>query len=108
MINIKNITILGAGNLGSRIGLQAAISGYRVVFYDLNEGAFHRAHEVFQKILKHLVKTEQLKHEATAVISSRIFFTTSPTEAVQDADLISESVTEELTIKQKVWQQFGK
>jgi len=86
MIEIKNITILGAGNLGSRIGLQAAISGYRVVFYDLNEGAFHRAHEVFQKILKHLVKTEQLKHEATAVISSRIFFTTSPTEAVQDAD----------------------
>ena len=107
MIEIKNITILGAGNLGSRIGLQAAISGYRVVFYDLNEAAFHRAHEVFQKVLKHLVKTEKLKQEETAVIS-RIFFTTDPTEAVHDADLISESVTEELIIKQKVWEQFGK
>jgi 3-hydroxybutyryl-CoA dehydrogenase len=108
MIEIKNITILGAGNLGSRIGLQAAISGYRVVLYDLNEAAFHRAHEVFQKVLKHLVKAEKLKQEETAAIISRIFFTTDPSEAVQDADLISESVTEELAIKQKVWEQFGK
>ncbi len=108
MTEIKNVTILGAGNLGSRIGLQAAISGYRVVFYDLNEAAFHRAHEVFQKVLKHLVKTVKLKQEATTAIISRMFFTTEPAAAVQDADLISESVTEELTIKQKVWEQFGK
>jgi 3-hydroxybutyryl-CoA dehydrogenase len=108
MIEIKNITILGAGNLGSRIGLQAAISGYRVVFYDLNEAAFIRANEVFQKVLKHLVKSEKLKQEETSAILSRIFFTTDPAEAVQDADLISESVTEELIIKQKVWEQFGK
>jgi len=109
MINkIKNITILGAGNLGSRIGLQAAISGYRVVFYDLNEAAFMRANDVFQKVLKHLVKSEKLKQEETSSILSRVFFTTDPSEAVQDADLISESVTEELTTKQKVWEQFGK
>ena len=108
MIEIKNITILGAGNLGSRIGLQAAISGYRVVFYDLNETAFHRTHEVVQKVLKHLVKTEKLRQGETPGIISRIFFTSDSAEAVQDADLISESVTEELTIKQKVWERFGK
>jgi 3-hydroxybutyryl-CoA dehydrogenase len=108
MTEIKNITILGSGNLGSRIGLQAAISGFRVVFYDLNEAAFLRARDVFQKVLKHLVKTERLKQEQTSLILSRIFFTTDAAEAVQDTDLISESVTEELTIKQKVWEQFGK
>jgi 3-hydroxybutyryl-CoA dehydrogenase len=108
MIEIKNITILGAGNLGSRIGLQAAISGYRVVFYDLNGAAFLRAHEVFQKVLKHLVKVQILKQEEITAVISRIFFTTDPREAVQDADLISESVTEELIIKQKVWEEFGK
>ncbi len=108
MNEIKNITILGTGNLGSRIGLQAAIAGYRVTFYDLNEAAFLRANEVFQKILKHLVKTEKLKAEETTAALARIFFTTDAVEAVHDADLISESVTEELTIKQKVWEQFGK
>jgi 3-hydroxybutyryl-CoA dehydrogenase len=108
MTEIKNITILGSGNLGSRIGLQAAISGYQVIFYDLNEVAFIRAKEVFHKILNYLLKSEKLKQEDTASTLSRVFFTTDATEAVQDADLISESVTEELTIKQKVWEQFGK
>ena len=108
MSEIKNITILGTGNLGSRIGLQAAISGYKVVFYDLNEGAFIRANEVFQKVLMHLLKMEKLESEETTSVLSRIFFTTDAAEAVHDADLISESVTEELTIKQKVWEQFGK
>jgi 3-hydroxybutyryl-CoA dehydrogenase len=108
MSEIKNITILGTGNLGSRIGLQAAISGYKVVFYDLNEAAFLRAREVFQKILKHLVKIKKLNQEETTTVLSRIFFTSDPAEAVNNADLISESVTEELIIKQKVWEQFGK
>jgi len=34
-MQIKNITIIGSGTLGSRIGLQAAISGYQVAFYDI-------------------------------------------------------------------------
>lgn len=108
MMEIKNITILGTGNLGSRIGLQAAISGYKVIFYDVNEAAFIRAKEVIQKILKYLVKSGNLQQEDTTAALSRIFFTTDAAEAVHDADLISESVTEELTIKQKVWEQFGK
>ncbi len=108
MNTIKNITILGTGNLGSRIGLQAAISGHQVIFYDANEAAFIRAKDVFQKVLKHLVKSGKLKPEETISALTRIFFTTDAAEAVRDADLISESVTEELTIKQKVWELFGK
>ncbi len=108
MHEIKNITILGTGNLGSRIGLQAAISGYQVVFYDLNEAAFVRAKDVFKKIVNYLVNSGKLKQEETTAALTRIFFTTDAAEAVHDADLISESVTEELTIKQKVWEQVGK
>jgi len=107
-MTIHQITILGTGNLGSRIGLQAAISGYSVVFYDLNEAAFHRSHEVLQKITKHLIKAEKLNEADTAAIFGRMAFTTDAAEAAQQADLISESVTEELVIKQKVWEQFGK
>lgn len=107
-MTIHQITILGTGNLGSRIGLQAAISGYSVVFYDLNEAAFHRSHEVLQKITKHLIKAEKLNEADTAAIFARMAFTTDAAEAAQQADLISESVTEELVIKQKVWEQFGK
>jgi 3-hydroxybutyryl-CoA dehydrogenase len=74
----------------------------------VNEAAFIRANEVFQKVLKLLVKTEKLTNDDTSHALSRIHFTTDPAEAAHEADIISESVVEELTIKQKVWEQFGK
>lgn len=42
-MNVKNITIIGTGNLGSRIGLQAAISGYNLIFYDITDSALNKA-----------------------------------------------------------------
>jgi 3-hydroxybutyryl-CoA dehydrogenase len=47
------------------------------------------------------------KEEDRPAILSRIKFTTHPQEAVLDADLINESVTEDIAIKEKVWRQFG-
>jgi 3-hydroxybutyryl-CoA dehydrogenase len=47
------------------------------------------------------------KEEDKPAILSRIKFTTHPQEAVLDADLINESVTEDIAIKEKVWKQFG-
>ena len=38
--DIKKILILGSGTLGLRIGLQAALSGFDVTIYDINESAF--------------------------------------------------------------------
>ncbi|HPJ94498.1 MAG TPA: 3-hydroxyacyl-CoA dehydrogenase NAD-binding domain-containing protein, partial [Deltaproteobacteria bacterium] len=33
---IKKVLILGAGTMGQQIGLQCAIHGYEVVYYDLS------------------------------------------------------------------------
>jgi 3-hydroxybutyryl-CoA dehydrogenase len=51
------------------------------------------------KILRSLSLTDE--------IIAKIKFTTDPAEAVADADIISESVTEELPLKRQVWAQFS-
>lgn len=107
MQEIKNILILGAGTLGSRVGLQAAISGYAVTIYDIHESALQQAQKVIDKVLRYTVKIGLTKEEDKPAILSRIKFTTSPQEAVVDADLINESVTEDIAMKEKVWKQFG-
>jgi 3-hydroxybutyryl-CoA dehydrogenase len=56
MIEIKSVLILGAGTLGSRIGLQAAISGYSVTIYDIHESALQQAQKVMDKVLRYTVK----------------------------------------------------
>jgi 3-hydroxybutyryl-CoA dehydrogenase len=106
-MDIKKVLILGAGTLGTRVGLQAAISGYTVTIYDIHESALQQAQKVMEKVLRYTVKIRLTKEEDKPAILSRIKFTTHPQEAVLDADLINESVTEDIAIKEKVWKQFG-
>lgn len=107
MTEIKNVLILGAGTLGSRIGLQAAISNYNVVVYDIHERALQQSLKVMEKVLKYAARVRMVNEEDKPQILSRIKFTTNAHNAVKDADIISESVTEEPSIKEKVWEQFG-
>jgi 3-hydroxybutyryl-CoA dehydrogenase len=98
-MKINNVCILGAGTLGTRIALQAALSGFQVAVYDINAEAFVASKKVMAKILRSLSLTDE--------IIAKIKFTTDPAEAVADADIISESVTEELPLKRQVWSQFS-
>lgn len=106
-MQLKNITIIGSGTLGSRIGLQAAISGYEVIFYDLSEPILDQAKIVMDKIMRQLIKGNLLTEEIKSATLARISYTTDLKIALADCDFISESVTEELAIKEKVWKQIG-
>ncbi len=106
-MNIKNITIIGTGNLGSRIGLQAAISGHQVIFYDSSDAALEKAKVVLDKVIAQLIKAGMLSVEKKQSALAQMSYTTDLQLAISDCDLISESVTEEISIKQKVWKQLG-
>lgn len=106
-MNIQNITILGAGTLGSRVALQSALSGYHVTVYDIKQEALDFSLNTMKKILHQLHKSGQISQGHDHTILGRIKFTLDPAEAVKDADFINESVTEDLRLKKKVWQQFA-
>lgn len=106
-MTIKNICILGAGTLGSRVALQSAISGFEVTVYDIQQKFLDFSLTTMNKILRQLHKSGQLDEGQSVEILSRIKFTLDPIEAVKDADFINESVTEEADIKKSVWKQFG-
>ncbi|MFN3996567.1 3-hydroxyacyl-CoA dehydrogenase [Algoriphagus sp.] len=106
-MTIKNICILGAGTLGSRVALQAAISGYNVTVYDIHQKSLDFALATMKKILRQLFKAGQIQEGDDQEILARVKFTMDPIAAVKDADFINESVTEEADIKKKVWKQFG-
>jgi 3-hydroxybutyryl-CoA dehydrogenase len=106
--DVRNILILGAGTMGLRIGLQAAISGYHTVIYGISDKSFSYARKTQQQILDFLVKNNKLSAEQCPEVLSRIRFTTDAEEAAHDADLVSESVFEDLAVKKDVWLKFGK
>ena len=105
--DIKKFLVLGGGTLGLRIGLQAALSGFDVTIYDINEKTFESAKKIQDSILKSLIQKERITNEEANAALKRIIFTINAEEAAKDADFISESVIEELEVKKKVWKQFS-
>ena len=106
--DIKKVLILGSGTLGLRVGLQSAISGFETTIYDINEESMESAKQIQQKILSGLVKKALLTNKQAEDATARISWTSDAEVAAKDADFVNESVTENLGIKQKVWEQFGK
>lgn len=106
--DLKKISILGAGTLGLRVGLQAAISGFDTTIYDISEDALIKAKSAQEGILKMLLRVEKLTIEQADQARARLTFTTNAEAAAANVDLINESVTENLGLKRKVWAQFGK
>jgi len=103
---IKKVCILGAGNLGTRVALQAVLSGYSVSVYDSNPAALDKSPNVMDKIIQRLEKNNQLKSKKNLV--ALLTFTDDPEKAVDDADLINESVTEDVAVKEGIWELMGK
>ncbi len=107
-MDIQTICILGAGTLGSRVALQAAISGFTVSVYDKNRRALDSSLSTMEKIQRQLIKSNQLSEEISGDVLNRIKFTLDPKEEAKDADLINESVVEDVDVKRTVWEEFGK
>ena len=106
-MKIRKVCVLGAGTLGSRVALQAALSGYEVSIYDINPKALDGSKKTMNKIIDQLSKASGLDPDAGVTAIERIIFTDNPNVAVSDADIINESVIEEIDVKEKVWAQFG-
>ena len=104
---IKKVLILGSGTLGLRIGLQAALSGFYVTIYDINESAIESARKTQASILKWLISKEIINAEESNEALKKISFTINAVSAAKDADFVSESVIEDLGVKKKVWSQFS-
>jgi len=104
---IKNVLVLGSGTLGLRVGLAAAINGYKVAIYDITESSFETAQKLQNTILHLLVKENRLNKNRIGDIKKAINFTTDALNAGLNADLICESVTEDEEIKKTVWKRFG-
>jgi 3-hydroxybutyryl-CoA dehydrogenase len=106
--DIKNILIIGSGTLGLRIALASALNGYKVIIYDIREEAFVQAKRIQADLIKMLINAGTISQEDSEKALQNQIFTTDAKLAATDTDLVSESVTEDIELKKKVWTQFGK
>lgn len=100
---IKQITVIGAGQMGHQIGMLCALGGYETIIQDLSETALQDAEAKLQAIMSKWVSKGKLAEDAKASAFNRMRFSTSFEESVSNSDLIIEAVTEKLDVKKEVF-----
>ncbi|MDX6693114.1 MAG: 3-hydroxybutyryl-CoA dehydrogenase [Blastocatellia bacterium] len=96
------IGVVGAGTMGNGIAQVAARAGYEVVLRDIKEEFLQRGMQAVDKSLQRDVDKERLKEEEKRAIIARIR-TTTTLDALKDAELIIEAVTESVEVKSEIF-----
>jgi 3-hydroxyacyl-CoA dehydrogenase len=103
MKEIKTVGIVGFGVMGSAIGLNAASSGYRVIFKELNDELVRVMYDKWViKSLSKRVKKGKITQDDMDKIKSMITGT-SKYEDMADCDLVIEAALEDMDLKIKLF-----
>jgi len=102
-MEIKKVTVLGAGLMGHGIAQVAAqVAKYEVCMRDIKQEFLDNGMRMINDSLQRFLKKGEMTKEEVDQVLSRIHPTLDLKEAVADADLIIEAVTENPELKKKV------
>ncbi|MDL9937207.1 3-hydroxyacyl-CoA dehydrogenase [Gordonia sp. ABSL1-1] len=108
MSDIKKVTVLGTGVLGSQIAYQSAYSGFAVTAYDISDEILDKARERFAG----LAATYKAEVPGAADGKAdeglqRVSYSADLAEAVGDADIVIEAIPEVLSLKQETYEKLA-
>jgi len=103
MHTIKNIAVIGAGQMGNGIVHVFAQQGYNVTMIDVQEAALTKALATIQKNMERQVAKGTLTEEQLKSALGNIRVQTDLATGVSNADLVVEAATENVDLKLKIF-----
>lgn len=106
--NIKQVAVIGAGNMGAQIAqLVSQVGGYPVVMMDVNDELVEKGLQRQQDNLqRYFVDRNKITANEMQTIVGRIKGTISIPEAVRNADFVIEAAFENLELKKNLFKQL--
>jgi 3-hydroxyacyl-CoA dehydrogenase len=104
--SVRRITVAGAGVLGAQIAFQAAVHGFNLFLYDINDSALEAGRRRLEGLKAAYDGDGVASPERTAAALVRTTLTTSLSDALVDADLLIEAIPERLDIKRAFYTQL--
>ena len=99
----EQIAVVGAGLMGTSIGLDWARAGHPVAIYDADPGRARSAPERAREIGAILVRGGVLAADDLEAAAARLRPTPDLADAVRQADYVAEAIVEDLPIKQALY-----
>lgn len=108
MKEIKTVGIIGFGVMGAAIGINAAASGFNVIFKELNDDLVKSMYETWViKALNKRVAKNKITQDEMDEIAGKIKGTPHY-EDLKDCDLIIEAAVENLDLKISIFEKLSK
>ncbi len=105
-MDIKNVSVIGAGTMGNGITQVFAANGFDVSMIDVKDEFVERGMGAISKSLDRLVKKEKITADKKDEILGRINATTDM-GAVAKSQLVVEAIFEDADIKKKLWKEIS-
>ncbi|RBP94624.1 3-hydroxybutyryl-CoA dehydrogenase [Cytobacillus firmus] len=104
-MNVKNIMVIGAGQMGSGITQVCAQAGYSVILNDLKQDFVERGLGVIKKNLSRQVEKERMTAEEMETVLKNVTASTDLQDA-KKVELVIEAAVENMEIKTKIFSQL--
>ena len=105
-VPFDTVCVVGAGYVGTQIGLLCAVRGRSVWMVDISDEALRRAAQSSEQMLEHWLDPNETTSTERVLVLSRLHFTTDISEGAPRADLVIEAVPELLEAKREVFRQL--
>ena len=100
---IRNVAIIGAGNMGSGIAQKSAQENFNVQMVDREKEWVDKGHRTIGKFLDEAIERRIFRPEQAEDIKSRITGVVGHENVSGDTDLVIEAVFEDFALKQQIF-----
>ena len=100
-MQIKNIGVIGAGQMGNGIAHVLSLGGYKVILNDIGKDILEKASDTIKKNLERQVNSGKISSEESHLALQHIKYSVS-IEEFNNVDLVIEAATEDEPTKQKI------
>lgn len=106
-MTIKKVTVAGGGVLGSQIAYQTAFSGFNVTLYGRRESSIQAAKQRIEQLRPAYLHDLHISDSEFDAGLKNLQYETNLNQAVATADLVIESLPEDLAVKQKFYRSIA-
>ena len=98
-MNLRAVTVLGAGTMGHGIAYAAMAAGYDTMLFDVSQEAVDKGRGAIEELVRGSVDRGKLTAAAGTAIANRLSLTCDLAAALADADFIVEAAPERIATK---------
>jgi 3-hydroxybutyryl-CoA dehydrogenase len=98
-VQVRTITVLGAGTMGHGIAYAAVAGGYETRMYDVSESAVEKGRTAIEAIARKGVELNKITAADADAMMTRLTATSDLAQALTDTDFVIEAAPEKIDLK---------